>query len=476
MLFPDLRREPRYVKMVEAARCKAAAPMVSRGQVIGALDIDSETPGAYGEADLERLVRVADEATRALESVWRERQLASQSEQLNALFEVGQRIVSSLELQSLWDTIAEAALELTGSRMSTLQRYDKERGLLRLLAARPRDEEFERRASSIRPNESLAGSAIRTRRQIEATNISTRDYIDLADRPSEADVVSCLSTPMIIEGAVIGAINIFTRKRHRFANSEKRLLQAFASLSAVAAQNADLYARVLASEERLRKSDRLTTLGLLSAEIAHEIRNPLTVIKLLFGSLGLEYEPGDPRATDARIIREKLDNLEETVARVLSFGKAPQSLSASWSVDELLEDTCLLVRHKMRQQNIQLERRPLRPPSEVSGNKGQLQQVFLNLILNAAEAMPEGGSLAIAPALAEERGRPMVAIDFEDTGAGIPPDMLDKLFDSFLTNKDQGAGLGLALVKRILKQHKGDIAVAATGPKGTTMRVLLPKA
>ena len=111
----------------------------------------------------------------------------------------------------------------------------------------------------------MASSAIRTQRQVEFPDTTTPDYYDLIDAPRRADVVSCLSTPIVFEGEVIGVINVYTNRRHRFANAEKRLLLAFASLSAAAAKNADLYERVVDSEERLRKSERLTTLGLLSA-------------------------------------------------------------------------------------------------------------------------------------------------------------------------------------------------------------------
>jgi hypothetical protein len=111
----------------------------------------------------------------------------------------------------------------------------------------------------------------------------------------------------------MGVLTIFTDRKRVFDNDEKRLCSALASLGAVALQNSRLYARVFMSEESLRKNERLTTLGLLAAEIAHEIRNPLTVLKLLHGGLGLDFAEGDPRRTDMRVIGEKLDQLEAIV-------------------------------------------------------------------------------------------------------------------------------------------------------------------
>src|SRR5213075_462964 len=114
------------------------------------------------------------------------------------------------------------------------------------------------------------------------------------------------------------------------------LYAALANLAAVTLQNVRLYTRVFHSEESLRKNEQLTTLGLLAAEIAHEIRNPLTVIKLLFGYLDLDFPADDPRRTDVRVISEKLDQLEAIVSRVLNFAKAPSSLHSRWVLADMV--------------------------------------------------------------------------------------------------------------------------------------------
>lgn len=472
----DVRQDPRYVRLIDNVRCKIATPMISEGHIMGVIDVDSDQVGQYGPRDVQRLQAITDEAIRSLQCVWRQRQLITQSDQLKTLLDLGQIVVSKLELQGLWDSITEAALDLTGSRMATLQLYDEEQEQVVLQAVKPPFPEYRSKIEVLRLDESMASSSIKTKRQVEFPNITTPDYFDLKDAPQMLDVFSCLSTPMIYDGKVIGIINVFTRDRHRFPNDEKRLLQAFASLSAVAAKNADLYARVFNSEDLLRKSERLTTLGLLSAEIAHEIRNPLTVIKLLFGSLGLAYDPNDPRSKDTQIIKEKINQLEEIVSKVLSFSKAPESLNSDWAIDELIRDTLLLVRLKLQQQRIELFSETIGPAAIVNGNKGQLQQVFLNLIINAAEAMPDGGSLTVVPKIEGEADNRRIAIYFSDTGTGIPEGIQDQIFESFLTGKPEGTGLGLSITKRILRSHHGDISVAQTSRKGATLRIELPLA
>ncbi|MDQ8183644.1 GAF domain-containing protein [Pelagicoccus sp. SDUM812005] len=474
MLCSDVLNDPRYVKLCEGVRSKIIAPMISNGHIIGVLSVSRDKVNAFTQAELDQLVLLAHESSQVLQSVWHRRQLANQSEQLNALIEVGQNIVSNFETHSLWETVTEAAMELTRARLCTLQLFDSKTQKVKLLTARPLNNEYTQQVGELDLSESLAGSAIRTKRQVEFTNITTPDYLDLKDVPVDSEVTSCLSTPMIYEGKVTGILNVFTKVRHRFPNSERRLLQAFADLAAVAAQNAELYTRVFNSEERLRKSERLTTLGLLSAEIAHEIRNPLTVIKLLFGSLGLDYPESDPRHKDKQVIKEKFNQLEEIVSKVLSFGKAPEGIFTIWNIDELVADTCLLVRHKMRQLKIDLEHQPADSRLKVNGNKGQLQQVLLNLIINASDAMPDGGRLTISTrAETTDKGKHAVLF-IEDTGTGIPANLVERVFDSFLTDKPEGTGLGLSIVKRILRSHHGDISVSKTGPTGTTMRIELP--
>ncbi len=474
LLCNDVKSDPRYVKLCEGVRSKIVAPMISHGHIIGVLSASRDKVNAFTQQDLDKLVLLANESSQVLQSVWHRRQLANQSEQLKALIEVGQNIVSNFETHSLWETVTEAAMELTRARLCTLQLFDSKTKKVKLLTARPLDNEYTQQVGELDISESLAGSAIRTKRQVEFTNITTPDYLDLKDVPIDSEVTSCLATPMIYEGKVTGILNVFTKVRHRFPNSERRLLQAFADLAAVAAQNAELYTRVFNSEERLRKSERLTTLGLLSAEIAHEIRNPLTVIKLLFGSLGLDYPESDPRHKDKQVIKEKFNQLEEIVSKVLSFGKAPEGIFTIWDIDELVSDTCLLVRHKMRQLKIDLEHQQSGQRLRVNGSKGQLQQVLLNLIINASDAMPDGGRLTISTTgETNEKGK-FAVLHIEDTGTGIPENLVERVFDSFLTDKPEGTGLGLSIVKRILRSHHGDISVSKTGPTGTTMRIVLP--
>ena len=146
-------------------------------------------------------------------------------------------------------------------------------------------------------------------------------------------------------------------------------------------------------------------------------------------------------------------------------------MHSRWPLADVLEDTLHLLRAKLAQAGVQLRYAPPIRPVAVEVNKGQLQQVFLNLVINSLQAMPHGGKLTIACAF----GTGVVHLDFSDTGGGIPPDLQPRIFESFLSGKSDGTGLGLTIARRIMKDHRGELSLVCTGPQGTTMRVTLPQ-
>jgi signal transduction histidine kinase len=483
-LVPDVSADPRYIALRPGVRCEMAAPMETHGQVIGVINLDSDTPGGFTGTDLALLVRLTAESTTVVQHLWQLRHLQGKARQLETLITIGQSLVSKLEEQELFDTVTREARQIMNVRLCALYLHDPAQRTARLVSFSRAIEPPRADGAGPAPlprgdlplGHCLLASVLHTKRQIEFHNIQSPEYVDVIDLPRDESLHSLLAAPLLYEGEAIGALGVFSVKPHRFNNDEKRLLGALASLGAVAIQNSRLYTRVFQSEESLRKNERLTTLGLLAAEIAHEIRNPLTVIKLLYGYLNLDFPEGDPRRKDTRVISEKLDQLEAIVTRVLNFGKAPSSLHSRWSVTEIIEDTIVLIRLKLAQGKIHLHFQPPATPLIVDGHKGQLQQVMLNLLLNSMQVMPDGGAVTIRCAAEDRGGLPVVNIDIADTGGGIPEAIRDQIFDSFLTGRPDGTGLGLAIVKRILRSHHGDIAVLATSPQGTTMRVTLPLA
>jgi len=215
-----------------------------------------------------------------------------------------------------------------------------------------------------------------------------------------------------------------------------------------------------------------SALGLLAAEVAHEIRNPLTVMKLLYHSLQLKFPAGDPRAKDAQIIDGKIEHLNKIVEQILDFARTTEPTLAPVDLNELIDELGLLVRHKMANQNIKMVLKLQADLPAVMGDATQLEQVFLNLILNAAEAMPKGGTLVIKSRAISPT---QIAVEFKDTGAGMSKELQRRAFTAVLSStKAKGTGLGLAIVGRIIETHHGTIRIRSSPGRGTTIILTLP--
>lgn len=478
LLVPDTAAEPRYIAARPAVRCEMAAPLLDdEGRAVGVIDLESDTPRSFGPADLDRLAALADETSRVLHRLWQLHDHRERSAQLETLVNLGRSLVTRLTEEDLLNTLARSGRTLFDAPLCTLHLYQDQS--LRLQAWDAANG-FDPRALGRDPvpeNASMLAAAVRAGRVIEYQQLDGLGYLDAQDLPRDRTLCSALAAPLPIDGAPAGVFTIFTNRPQRFSDAQRRLLAALANYAAVSLQNARLYARVFQTEETLRKNETLTTLGLLAAEIAHEIRNPLTVVKLLHGTLGADFPAGDPRRRDIEVIAEKLEQLEGIVSRVLSFARTPGTLHARWALADIINDTLILLKAKLDQARVRVHCGFPARTLLVDVNKGQVQQVLLNVVLNSLHAMPSGGELTLRlEAAAGPHGGEVVHLDVEDSGTGIPAEIQPRIFESFLSGRADGTGLGLAIAKRILLDHHGSIALLQTSPQGTTLRITLPLA
>ena len=472
-LVPDVREDGRYFPLKKSILSELAVPMDDHGNVIGVVNVDSSQIAAFDEQDLKLLTILTREATRVVNRLWLINQLKRRNRQMSTLLHMSESLVSNLDLEALLDRITRETLEVVDARVCALFLFDHDRQILTLKSMAGTTGPFDYH-ENLAVTESAIGTSIIHRKQIEVSDlprVEEHHFVPVARREG---LVSLLASPVAYDHHVMGVLNVYTDSPHRFSNNEKDLLSLLASLSAVAIRNARLYTRLVDHEEAHRKIERLSTLGLLAAEIAHEIRNPLTVIRLLFESLELKFDLVDPRNQDVSIIAEKLDELENIVSRVLQFGKSDHDSTAPVDLDSLVRDTALLVRLKLAQKKIGFTHNPHREPLVVRGNRAQLQQVLLNLIINASDATPPNGSITIDTGRDFVNDQPYAYAKIRDTGSGIPDDIRDHIFATFLSGRVEGTGLGMAIVKRILHAHKGQIEILDTSKAGTTMKLRLP--
>ena len=207
----------------------------------------------------------------------------------------------------------------------------------------------------MKPADSILGTALRGFRQVQTRDLLRTEEHHFVSLIRQENLHSMLVTPVVYEDEAIGLLSLYVDRKHRFNDDERLIVRALADLGAIAVQNARLYGRVFSSEESM-KSERLTTLGTLAAEIAHEIRNPLMVVRLLFDSLELDKESDESKNKDLSIIREKLNHLDQIAGRILDFGKSRESFRRNYSLQEILKDASLLMRLKLEQSQVILDR------------------------------------------------------------------------------------------------------------------------
>lgn len=469
LIVGDVREEPRYISVRPNIRSEMAVPMEDHGTVIGVVNVDSEQVNAYDESSLKILTLLTNEAARVVSRLWLIKQLRTKANQLESLVNMSQQLVGELDSDELMETLTRQARQLMNCHASALFLVGPEGKEIRLHSLATQSGVITEQAS-LSLDHSALGATIHRRKQVEVHDLAFTEENDFLSIIRREGLVSMLSSPIVFGDEVIGVINGYTNGPHRFNNDEKNVFATLAGIGAMAIQNARLYSRIFASEDALRRNEKLTTLGMLTAEIAHEIRNPLTVIKLLFESLDLQFTNEDLRRTDVQVIGEKLNQLEEIVERVLSFGRTREGMHSRQDLSVLVDDTLKLVRLKLHQQKIDLDFEPPKQRIFVDVNKGQILQVMLNLVLNATQAMPEGGHIRIETSADETAAH----FTITDNGTGIARAIQKDIFESFLTDRPDGTGLGLSISKRILRGHRGDIELAHSSPEGSVFRFWLP--
>jgi len=474
----DVTQDRRYIMVRPEVRSELAVPLEVKGQVRGVLNVDSDMAEAFTADDQELLEALATQAASVIQNTWLYEQLRLKVGLFESLFTVSQTINSTLNLDDALKVITQEASVLMRAKMCSLMLLDPTGQWLDLRASYGAGPAYLGKPR-LSTEDSLLGIVVRRKKpiQIEDVRVSSRyQHVEVARLEG---LVALLSVPLVFTGQAIGTLSVYTGRPYSFSNEEVRIVSALAELSAIAIHKARLYERVVDVEEQLRLNEKLAALGLLAAEVAHEIRNPLTVIKLLYHSLDLKFPQGDPRGKDASMIGEKIEHLNRIVEQILDFARTTEPHMAPVNLNELIDELGLQVRHKLKHQNVQLERRlqPALPP--VMGDAPQLEQAFLNLILNAAQAMPAGGTLTISSrSLSTPRhaGRPThVAVEFADTGPGMTEDQRRRAFTSVLgTTKTTGTGLGLAIVGRVVETHHGKVKIKSPPAGGAIVTVTLP--
>ncbi len=479
-------------KTVEARLGVRPEMLVSWGGVVENPDTKLRLLAAEFERLAEKGVRSAPEMQRVVEELRVEfRDLVHQRQELASLYQVAQELAAKMNLGELLESIIDKAIVLVGAErgfvvLSEPTLAGPTPAGLRIATARkfasgevePTDEAF---------SSTLVKRVMQTREPILTTNVQDDGRFELTQSILLQNIRSVLAVPLIALGELQGAVYVDTRFSLRpFDQADLRLLEAMASQAAMAIRGAKLYEEARRSNEQLQQTlkelreteshlvqaERLAAVGRLAASVAHELRSPLMVMRNAIYFLERLLTQGKVDSPD--IFKRYLEKLDSEIDRqnkiindLLFFSRNRPRKLIDVDLNALLTETLMRVQIP---EATEVRKELDLTLSSIHADADQVMQVFVNLITNALQAMPEGGTLTIKT-WSEEF---YAVTEVSDTGVGIKPENLQHLFEPFFTTKEKGIGLGLAVTHNLVEGHRGRIEVRSTVGVGTVFTVWLP--
>ncbi len=430
-----------------------------------------------------RLRKERDKLTEELKLT--NRQLERRVKEFSILYSIGKSVTALLDPEKVLNRIVEAAVYVTNAEEGALLLIDQETGDLYLRAARNLGEQFAR-GFRIKVDDSIAGQVVKTGQPF----LESGDEARLKVKTGYL-VKSLLYVPLKVGEKAIGVMSVDNKASNRpFFDNDVDLLSALADYASIAIVNAQLYSEVKAFNEELEQiveertrelekaqaqliqSEKLASIGELAAGVAHEINNPLGVI-LGFSQVILKKLTQDDSLYKplSSIEREGL-RCKKIIQGLLDFSRRSPPMFQPVDLNEVVEAACELIEHQITINNVRMVKGYAPHMPKIQADANQLQQVFVNLIINAYQAMPDGGELRITTRTVSNQ----VQAIFADTGLGIAPENLKHIFDPFFTTKEvgKGTGLGLSVSYGIIESHSGKIDVDSQVGVGTTFVITLP--
>ena len=451
-------------------RSFVVAPVFSPDRTLGAFVADNHfTGGRIRDEDVQLLEALAEHAGLAIEKAQVYSRLAQRLEERSTIHEVSKGILTTTELDAELETIARISAQVIGASGSVLWLLDEGDGLAvaATFGAGSRLAEGERTAAV----EAIALQAVAEAGPVLVPELG-------GEEPG-----SLLCVPLLVRERPIGAITVFGKIPASFLDSQaftvedREFLAILADQAAIAIENARLFARARAAEERLRETDairarteKLAALGEMSAKVAHEIRTPLASIGGFARRLVPHFAAGSHERQAAEIIVSETARLERILTTQLESTHLASPRLELTGLNQVVEHTLRLILDEAQRRRVRVQKRlePGLPDLLLDADK--MKQVLLNLFQNGVESLPDGGRLKVETTRVDEQ----VTVEVATDGEPIPGDMLERLFVPFATSKRSGSGLGLAVALQLVREHGGQIRVRSEGEWGAIFTIVLP--
>jgi PAS domain S-box-containing protein len=428
LVFPDIRRDSRFGDAATGRRVRSlmSIPLIVHDQVVGVLSVQSYSPNQYSEDEVRVLSIVASQGAAIYNELEALSALTSYTDNILSSIAAGVVTLASDGTVLTWNAAAERIVGLKASRVVELH-YEHALSRMRIAEA---DRENLRHAIN----------------SVFNTGETYQGY-KLCFHPANRDEVH---------------INMSISQLLNSAGEQLGLVLIFEDIS-----------REIRMEDEFRRMGELAAVGQLAASIAHELRNPLSSIKGAAQFLQKEYEDQPSIVEFLGIIIEEVNGLNKLTTEFLDFARPMQLELKPTSINKIVEKTLQLMSVHITDNNVVVKEELSPEVPEIQADEAQLEQVLKNIIINALQAMPEGGVLTVETGPSTAGGAHMTV---SDTGIGIPPDKLERIFQPFVTTKTKGTGLGLSVVDKIVENHGGRVEVTSEVGKGSTFRVVLPRA
>ena len=477
----DVNSDPRFLKPETTLKFRSlmVAPVTSGQQKLGTISVQSKVPNAFTDNDRDLLKALGSQAAIAMENAHLLEDTQKALRETDALYRISQGLVSLNAAELL-----EAAVNLLQKNFGYyhVQVYviDAESGDFILQAGSGETgRQLQAQGYRVQAGAGIIGHAAETLTPFFTNNVD--EVVFFLRNPLLPDTRSEMTVPVKIGGQILGMLDIQQAPPKVFTVRDLQLVSVIADQLAVAMQKADLYEnlqKALQQEQTVRsqliQSERLALVGRLLASVSHELNNPLQAIQnALF--LLKEENLSQQGSQDLDVILSEAERMAALIERLRSAYR-PIRITDFHPVliNPLIEDVYALIGTHMRHKDIAFEFVPDASLQPTLGISDQLRQVVLNLFLNAVEVMQPGGRLRVETCNMSEQEEILLSV--KDSGPGIDPEILPKIFDPFITSKHTGTGLGLTITHDILQQHHGRITAENAPEGGAIFRVWLPAA
>ena len=454
-----------------ASGSEMAAPLTDGDKLIGVLAVGTSKKKFFRDGQEKELAQLTRQAGGWMALAWRVAGTREEGERSAALAEVGAAVGAEETVPAILQRVARESLRWFEAKVAAIFLLDPSGQTLRLEVCLGASRKY-RMQPPLPVLETALGYVVGRRRAFTLTRVEESAFDLHTERLLDEGVASLAAVPLADPQQGLGVLCVATRLPRRFSDADIRLLAGLAGLAAAALGRARLSSRLDQTEEELRNRERLSSLGMLAAEVAHEVRNPLAVVRMLWPGAVRGLPASEVQTRDLQLIEAKLGQMNTILDRILNLARSADPNMLEVDAAAVAEEVALLTRSKLASARIRGVLK-LPPPgsARVRGDRPLLEQAFLNLVLNGMEAMKEGGDLRLEVRSAGAE----VILAVEDQGQGMDKEVAARLFEPFLSRRPGGTGLGLALVRRTVEVHGGKVQVRSRPGKGTRVEIRLPK-